>query len=62
MAMTTVSIKVLEDMAKYTVSGNEKTDLVRNAMILYPPPFFYIQNDTMFHGKTAEILGIHYVL
>ena len=61
MAMTTVSIKVPEDMAKYTVSGNEKTDLVRNAMILYPP-FFYIQNDTMFHGKTAEILGIHYVL
>ena len=55
MAMTTVSIKVPESMAKYTVSGNEKTDLVRNAMILYP----YIQNDTMSHGKAAEILGIH---
>lgn len=55
MAMTTVSIKVPEDMAEYTVSGDEKTDLVRNAMILYP----YIQNDTMSHGKAAEILGIN---
>lgn len=36
MAMTMVSIKVPEDMAEYTVSGNEKTDPVRNAMILYP--------------------------
>ena len=39
MAMTTVSIKVPEDMAEYTVSGNEKnekTDPIRNAMILYP--------------------------
>lgn len=50
MAMTTVSIKVSEDMAEYAVSGNEKTDLVRNAMILYP----YIQNDIMLLWKGSR--------
>ena len=55
MTMTAVSIKVPESMAEYTVSEDEKANLIRNAMILYP----YIQNDTISHGKAAEILGIH---
>ena len=42
-------------MAEYTVSNDEKTNLTRNAMILFP----YIQNDTISHGKAAQILGIH---
>ena len=55
MTMTEVSIRVPQMMAEYTVSDDEKTNLTRNAMILFP----YIQNDTISHGKAAQILGIH---
>ena len=55
MTMTEVSISVPQMMAEYTVSDDEKTTLTRNAMILFP----YIQNDTISHGKAAQILGIH---
>jgi hypothetical protein len=55
MTMTEVSISVPQMMAEYTVSDDEKTNLTRNAMILFP----YIQNDTISHGKAAQILGIH---
>ena len=55
MTMTEVSISVPQMMAEYTVSDDEKTNLTRNAMIL----FTYIQNDTISHGKAAQILGIH---
>ncbi len=55
MTMTEVSISVPHMMAEYTVSDDEKTNLTRNAMILFP----YIQNDTISHGKAAQILGIH---
>ena len=50
-----VSISVPQMMAEYTVSNDEKSNLIRNAMILFP----YIQNDTISHGKAAQILGIH---
>ena len=55
MTMTEVSIRVPQMMAEYTVSNDEKSNLIRNAMILFP----YIQNDTISHGKAAQILGIH---
>ena len=55
MTMTEVSISVPQMMAEYTVSNDEKSNLIRNAMILFP----YIQNDTISHGKAAQILGIH---
>lgn len=55
MTMTEVSISVPQMMAEYTVSDDEKTTLTRNAMILFP----YIQNETISHGKAAQILGIH---
>ena len=55
MTMTEVSISVPQMMAEYTVSDDEKTNLTRNAMILFP----YIQNDTISHGKAAQILGIN---
>lgn len=55
MTMTAVSIDVPKNMVEYTVSDDEKTNLIRNAMILFP----YIQNDTISHGKAAQILGIH---
>ncbi len=42
-------------MTEFTVVEDEKSELLRNAMILFP----YIQNETISHGKAAEILGIH---
>ena len=55
MTMTEVSISVPQMMAEYTVSNDEKSNLIRNAMILFP----YIQNETISHGKAAQILGIN---
>lgn len=41
-------------MAKYLKSINVEEELTRNALLLYP----YIRNQTISHGKAAEILGI----
>lgn len=41
-------------MVEYTAVQNKDEELVRNAMILFP----YIQNETISHGKAAQILGI----
>ena len=48
-------IKVPEKMIMYLNMSDPRDELERNAMILYP----YIRNNTMSHGKAAEILGIH---
>ncbi|MBD5399446.1 MAG: hypothetical protein HDR57_02265 [Treponema sp.] len=55
MTMQDVSIKVPDTMVEYTAVQNESEALMRNAMILYP----YIQNETISHGKAAQILGIN---
>ena len=45
----------INEMAKYLVdNANPISELTRNAMILYP----YIVNQTISHGRAAEILGI----
>ena len=41
-------------MSKYLVTMNPETELTRNALLLYP----YILNQTISHGRAAEILGI----
>lgn len=53
--MQAVSINIPDTMVEYTTVQNESTQLMRNAMILFP----YIQNETISHGKAAQILGIH---
>ena len=55
MTMTAVSIDVPKNMVEYMVSDDEKTNLIRNAMILFP----YIQNDTISYGKAAQNHSIH---
>ena len=52
--MESVTIKVPVEMKKYIVDTDAETDLVRNALLLYP----YILNQTISHGRAAEILGI----
>ena len=54
MAMTDVKIQVPVDMVPYISASDEHSELVRNAMLLYP----YIKDLTISHGKAAEILGI----
>lgn len=54
MVMTDVKIQVPIDMASYVVTHDVQSELMRNAMLLYP----YIKNLTISHGKAAEILGI----
>ena len=54
MELTDVKLSVPQGIAYYLSTNNEKTELERNAMILYP----YIKNLTISNGKAAEILGI----
>lgn len=49
-----VTIKVPREMVKYVTTVNPETELTRNALLLYP----YILNQTISHGRAAEILGI----
>ena len=49
-----VTIKVPIGMSKYLVIDNPEAELKRNALLLYP----YILNQTISHGRAAEILGI----
>lgn len=54
MTLTDVKIQVPVEMAAYVVANDERSALMRNAILLYP----YIKNLTVSHGKAAEILGI----
>lgn len=49
-----VTIRVPAGMSKYLECRNPETELIRNALLLYP----YILNRTISHGGAAEILGI----
>ena len=49
-----VTIKVPIGMSKYLVIDNPEAELTRNALLLYP----YILDQTISHGRAAEILGI----
>ena len=54
MSMTDVKIQVPDEMVSYVITKDKQSELMRNAMLLYP----YINDLTMSHGKAAEILGI----
>ena len=54
MAIETVEINVPKDMKIYVSAHDEKTELTRNALMLYP----YIKDLAISHGRAAEILGI----
>lgn len=53
-ATESVTINVPIGMSKYLTSANPETEVIRNALLLYP----YILNQTISHGRAAEILGI----
>lgn len=54
MEMKEFNITVPREMLIYLSTDDDKTELERNAMMLYP----YIKNMTISHGRAAEILGI----
>lgn len=54
MTMMNVNIQVPAGMQDYISAKDARTELMRNAMLLYP----HIRNLTISHGKAAEILGI----
>lgn len=49
-----VTITVPVGMSKYLTPVNAETEIMRNALLLYP----YILNQTISHGRAAEILGL----
>jgi hypothetical protein len=49
-----VNISVPDEMVMYINPQNKNDELKRNALLLYP----YIKNNTISHGRAAEILGI----
>lgn len=54
MSYTEVNIKIPDEMVAYIKPRNKQAELVRNALLLYP----YIMDNTISHGRVAEILGI----
>ena len=55
MTMTDVKIQVPDGMVSYVIANDERSELMRNAILLYP----HVKKLTISHGKAAEILGIH---
>ena len=53
-AKESVTIQVPVGMSQYLVTMNPESELKRNALLLYP----YILNQTISHGRAAEVLGI----
>lgn len=49
-----VTLNVPVGMSKYVTTTNPKMALIQNALLLYP----HILNETISHGRAAEILGI----
>ena len=49
-----ITIQIPVGMSKYLVAVTPEAELTRNALLLYP----YILNQTISHGRAAEILGI----
>ncbi|EFU77327.1 hypothetical protein [Lachnoanaerobaculum saburreum] len=53
-ATETITINVPIGMSRYLIAGDPESELRRNALLLYP----YIYNQTISHGRAAEILGV----
>ncbi len=54
MKNVSVNLSVPEAVLPYLFSDDKKMKLVQGAMMLYP----FIKNQTVSHGRVAEILGI----
>ena len=48
-------LKVPSELTLFLARSDKKAEIQRNAMLLYP----YIHNQTISHGRAAEILGMN---
>ena len=48
-------LKVPSELTLFLAKSDKKTEIQRNALLLYP----YIHDQTISHGRAAEILGIN---
>ena len=55
MNLTSIELRIPEQMKQYIQVKDTETELLRNALLLYPS----IKDYTISHGQAAEILGIH---
>lgn len=55
MELENIELKIPKQMKQYVQVQDTKSELLRNAMMLYPA----IKECTISHGKAAEILGIN---
>lgn len=55
MELENIELKIPKQMKQYIQVQDEKSELLRNAMMLYPA----IKGCAISHGKAAEILGIN---
>lgn len=55
MKLTSVELRIPEQMKPYIHVKDKEQELLRNALLLYPS----IKDFTISHGKAAEILGIN---
>lgn len=53
MVMSSIEIKIPEGIKQYVM--NDTTEKMRNALLIYPS----IANDTISHGRAAELLGMY---
>lgn len=54
MLLKKITLEVPSEMVNYLEHYGKKNELQRNALLLYP----FIKNNTISHGRAAEILGI----
>ena len=54
MTMTEVQIRVPSEMAAYLQPKDRRSELERNALLLYPA----VNSHAISHGRAAEMLGI----
>ena len=53
MIMTSIEVKVSDGVKQYVM--DDTTEKMREALLLYPS----IANDSISHGRAAELLGMH---
>lgn len=55
MDMRSVEIKVPASVVPYIKTEDAELQFKQSALLLYP----YIKNETISHGRAAELLGVH---
>ncbi len=55
MELVAYELKIPNEMKRFLKNSDKKVELQKKALLLYP----YIHNQTISHGKAAELLGMN---